>query len=84
MFTPQGPAGIFALYLLPGSNLGQVFLNEFVCVRTTSSRLCKNDLIHLPSLVSQDFLIAIVIWACLDPTNFLVSPTMAPWVIALT
>ncbi|KAJ6566893.1 aquaporin-like protein [Mycena capillaripes] len=29
-FTPNGPAGIFGLYLLPGSNLGQVFVNEFV------------------------------------------------------
>ena len=32
MFTPQGPAGIFALYAPAGSKLGQVFLNEFVCV----------------------------------------------------
>jgi len=31
MFTPSGPAGIFATYLLPDSNIGQVFLNEFVC-----------------------------------------------------
>ncbi|THH31338.1 hypothetical protein EUX98_g2843 [Antrodiella citrinella] len=31
MFTPQGPAGIFAFYIRPGSNVGQVFLNEFVC-----------------------------------------------------
>ncbi|KAJ6599438.1 aquaporin-like protein [Mycena sp. CBHHK59/15] len=29
-FTPNGPAGIFGLYVLPGSNLGQVFVNEFV------------------------------------------------------
>lgn len=29
-FTPQGPAGILALYVMPGSNLGRVFLNEFV------------------------------------------------------
>lgn len=32
-FTPNGPAGIFALYLLPGQSLGRVFLNEFVNVR---------------------------------------------------
>ncbi len=32
-FTPQGPAGIFGLYVAPGSKLGQVFLNEFLCVR---------------------------------------------------
>ncbi|KAJ6479890.1 aquaporin-like protein [Mycena vitilis] len=29
-FTPNGPAGIFGLYLLPGANLGQTFVNEFV------------------------------------------------------
>ena len=33
MFTPNGPAGAFALYVSPGSNLGRVFLNEFVAVR---------------------------------------------------
>ncbi|TBU30208.1 aquaporin-like protein [Dichomitus squalens] len=31
MFTPDGPGGIFGLYVTPGSNLGYVFLNEFVC-----------------------------------------------------
>ncbi|KAM5543171.1 hypothetical protein V8D89_003045 [Ganoderma adspersum] len=31
MFTPSGPAGIFAPYVAPGANLGRVFLNEFVC-----------------------------------------------------
>ena len=34
MFTPSGPAGVFAVYVTPGANLGRVFLNEFVCVRT--------------------------------------------------
>jgi glycerol uptake facilitator-like aquaporin len=29
-FTPQSTPGILALYVLPGSSLGQVFLNEFV------------------------------------------------------
>ncbi|KAF7369568.1 Aquaporin-like protein [Mycena venus] len=29
-FTPNGPAGIFAIYAQTGSNLGQVFMNEFV------------------------------------------------------
>jgi len=28
-FTPNGPAGIFAFYPLPGANLGIVFANEF-------------------------------------------------------
>ncbi|KAI0785554.1 aquaporin-like protein [Abortiporus biennis] len=31
LFTPQGPAGIFGLYSLPGLALGHIFLNEFVC-----------------------------------------------------
>ncbi|THH27705.1 hypothetical protein EUX98_g6482 [Antrodiella citrinella] len=62
LFTPSGPAGIFALYVLPGSKLGQVFLNEFVC----------------------DFVIGITIWGCFDPTNFMVSPIAAPWLIGMT
>ncbi|THH27775.1 hypothetical protein EUX98_g6421 [Antrodiella citrinella] len=31
MFTPKGPAGIFAFYAPPDSNLGQVLVNEFFC-----------------------------------------------------
>jgi len=29
-FTPNGLAGIFALYALPGQTMGRIFLNEFV------------------------------------------------------
>ena len=31
-FTPNGPPGIFAFYLLPGQTLARVFLNESVNV----------------------------------------------------
>lgn len=62
LFTPTGPAGVFALYVSPGSSLGQVFWNEFVC----------------------DFIIGVVIWACLDPTNFFAPPAAVPWIIGLT
>ncbi|KIJ14327.1 hypothetical protein PAXINDRAFT_116460 [Paxillus involutus ATCC 200175] len=30
MFSPSGPAGVFALYVLPGTNLHRVLMNEFV------------------------------------------------------
>ncbi|KAI0745100.1 aquaporin-like protein [Earliella scabrosa] len=60
MFTPNGPAGAFALYVMPGSNLGRVFLNEFTC----------------------DFLIGLVIWSILDPSNFSAPPAAAPWIVA--
>ncbi|KAF5333056.1 hypothetical protein D9758_017861 [Tetrapyrgos nigripes] len=30
LFTPNGPAGAFGLYVTPGTNLGRVFLNEFI------------------------------------------------------
>ena len=33
MFTPNGPAGVIALYAPTGASLGRIFLNEFVCVR---------------------------------------------------
>jgi len=60
-FTPNGPAGIFAFYLLPGQTLPRVFLNEFVnCT-----------------------ILGIVVWAAMDPTNALVTPTTSPFVIAL-
>ncbi|KAJ7257194.1 aquaporin-like protein [Mycena haematopus] len=60
-FTPNGPAGILALYVAPGSNLGHAFVNEFV----------------------SDFFLAIVIFGCVDPSNVLVPPSMAPVIIAL-
>lgn len=40
-FTPNGPAGIFGLYLLPGLSLGRVFLNEFVTVGGVESFECE-------------------------------------------
>jgi len=30
LFTPEGPAGAFGLYILPGLHLGRVFINELV------------------------------------------------------
>ncbi|KAJ7063312.1 putative aquaporin 2 [Mycena amicta] len=60
-FTPNGPGGIFALSLLPGSHIGQVFVNEFVV----------------------DFMLGTVIFACLDPTNELIPPTLGAFVVAL-
>ncbi|KAA1467502.1 aquaporin-like protein [Dentipellis sp. KUC8613] len=61
-FTPNGPAGIIAVYATPGSSLGIVFINEFV----------------------NSFVIALVIWACVDPTNHFLPPVVVPWVIGLT
>ncbi|KAF8896382.1 putative aquaporin 2 [Infundibulicybe gibba] len=59
-YTPNGPAGIFALYLAPGQTLGRVFFTEFVAC----------------------FVLAILIWACIDPTNALIPPPAAPFVVA--
>lgn len=33
LFTPNGPAGAFGNYLLPGQTMPRVFMNEFVNVR---------------------------------------------------
>lgn len=81
MFTPQGPAGIFALYAPPGAKLGQVFLNEFVCVciRRTLGYTTRSD---ARTRFLQDFLIGLVIWSCMDPTNFFVPPPAAPFIVA--
>lgn len=32
-FTPNGPAGAFANFLLPGQSMGRAFMNEFFNVR---------------------------------------------------
>lgn len=47
-FTPQGIAGTFALFAPTGSSLGNVFLNEFVCVSTPSTQPSLSLLIFLP------------------------------------
>jgi glycerol uptake facilitator-like aquaporin len=61
LFSPQGPAGIFGLYLLPGQAIGNAFVNEFTnCVVLT-----------------------LIIWAALDPSNYMIPPTLAPWLIGL-
>ena len=46
MFTPSGPAGIFAPSVAPGANLGRVFLNEFVCVRNPPPLSFHSQLLH--------------------------------------
>lgn len=61
MFSSSGPAGVFGLYVAPGTNLGRVFLNEFV----------------------TDFLIGLVIWGALDPTNQMIPPAAAPWLVGM-
>ncbi|KAG2147571.1 aquaporin-like protein [Suillus clintonianus] len=61
MFSSSGPAGVFGLYVSPGTNLARVFLNEF----------------------TTDFMIALVIWGCLDPTNHMVPPAAAPWLVGM-
>ncbi|KAH7908460.1 aquaporin-like protein [Hygrophoropsis aurantiaca] len=62
MFTSSGPAGVFALFVAPGTNLHRVLLNEFM----------------------TDFIIGLAIWGCLDPTNHMIPPAAAPWLIGLT
>lgn len=79
-FTPSGPAGIFALYAPTGSNLGQVFMNEFVTVRTYRD-MCMS--IECPRMHMQDFFLALVIFGCLDPSNVFIPPPMALGTIAI-
>jgi hypothetical protein len=79
-FTPNGPAGIFALYAQPGSNLGQVFLNEFVTVRTRRD-MCMTT--KCARMHTQDFFLALIIFGCLDPSNVFIPPPMALITIAI-
>lgn len=88
LFTPSGPAGVFAIYLAPGTSLWRVFLNEFVCVSSCSihspwHRRCNSLVLTHPPLKLKDFLIGLVIWAVDDQSNFTVSPVVVPWIIGL-
>ncbi|KAF9238482.1 aquaporin-like protein [Melanogaster broomeanus] len=62
MFSPDGPGGIFANFLLPGANLYRALLNEFM----------------------TDVVIGLAICGCLDPTNYMIPPAVAPWLIGFT
>ena len=79
MFTPDGPGGIFGLYVLPGTNLHRVLLNEFMTVRISLSFLVVSL-----TLYAKDFVLGLAISACLDPTNHFIPPAAAPWVIGFT
>ncbi|KAG6813912.1 hypothetical protein H0H92_005761 [Tricholoma furcatifolium] len=77
-YTPNGLAGVFAFYLLPGQTIGRAFLNEFVSVSGAINAVIKHRLIH-----RQDTFIALTIWAALDSTNALVPPAMSPVLVAI-
>jgi len=40
MFSPDGPGGVFALYVLPGTNLNRVLLNEFITDLVLGLAIC--------------------------------------------
>lgn len=79
-FSSSGTGGILALYAPPGAHLGLTWVNEFVtvsiCARDKPLRNRRID------GMAQDFVLALAIWACIDPTNVLVPPQAAPWVIS--
>ena len=79
-FTPTGTAGIFALYLPTGQKYGSVFLNEFVNVR---SLLSVSVVGFLNWCYVQSAIVALVVWACLDPTNVAIPPAFAPFLISI-
>ncbi|KAI0780178.1 aquaporin-like protein [Fomes fomentarius] len=68
MFTPNGPGGIFGLYVNPGSNLGYVAFNEFVCdfVLALVIFSCTEPANHLSTPSTMPWLIAfaygVLIW----------------------
>ena len=83
-FTPNGPAGIFAFYLLPGQTIPRVFLNEFVNVSGLLREVSTKLLILLSLfLKTQSAILGTVIWAAMDPTNYFIPPTAGPAVISL-
>ncbi|KAI0058176.1 aquaporin-like protein [Artomyces pyxidatus] len=60
-FTPNGPAGIFALYAMPSASLGIVWINEFVCDFTIGLVIFAADDVtnFISSPVSKPFIIGL-------------------------
>ena len=50
-FSPNGPPGIFAFYLLPGQTIARVFLNEFVNVSGPQEVSTMRQVTHLLILI---------------------------------
>ena len=83
-FTGSGPPGIFAFYIGPSQTLARIFLNEFVNVSGVQEVTTKRQVTHLLILnFNQSTIIGIVIWATMDPTNYLIPPTAGPVIISL-
>lgn len=78
-FTPQGIAGTFALYAPVGSSLRYVFFNEFICVSPSPTRHSLSYRLSSP----QTFILGMVIWACIDHTNFYVPTSFLSVIIGL-
>lgn len=83
MFSSAGPAGVFGLYVAPGTNLARVFMNEFVTVNILIHIQLRAEYVSDLTIISQDFLIGLVIWASLDPTNQMIPPAAAPWLVGM-
>lgn len=81
IFSPVGPAGIFAVYPNPGVHLGWTFMNEFFVVRCDIVFSYGLHMTHWRIL--QDFYIGLVIWGALDPANIFVSMSSVPITIAV-
>jgi hypothetical protein len=78
-FTPNGLPGIFVPYLLPEQTLPRAFMNEFVNVRLEYYQKLPS---HRDNIFEQCTIIALIVWAAVDPTNYFVPPAMTPFVIA--
>ena len=76
-FTPNGIPGIFVPYLPTTQTLARGFMNEFVNVRLNICP-CRSSLLIGP----QCTFIGIIIWASLDPTNYLIPPVLGPFLIS--
>ena len=48
------------------------------------SMFCSLMYLHPCVGLHRSFIIGVVIWACLDPTNFFAPPSAVPWIIGLT
>ncbi len=57
-------------------------LLERVCLCKSGEATANRMTARVTHRLTQDFLIGLVIWSCIDPTNFSAPPAAAPWIVS--
>lgn len=69
-------------WYLRGLRPSRVKVGKRLCERIRLRRYHIIDNKAIKRLYLQDFMIGLVIWCSMDPTNFFVPPAVGPWLVS--